>query len=189
MASDYSTRAEADTHSKSPSASEDKGATFVNSIITGQSDLTLSATRRLRSPVPSTVKLRSLTSVFTPSASHRVPHFDPNAGESGPGSTGTIGLALGIAFGLLFLIALLIAIWCLVARDRTEETDAEGDVEFDTESDLDETFETEEPEECASGYQSEDLDQMIADEFAFSAVFSDRNEEMAAFSDVFSMEI
>jgi hypothetical protein len=153
-----------------------------------QSDPSLSATKPFASPLLSTVKLRSQSSRFTPSASlENLGQFVP---PGGTGSGGTLGLVLGSIFGILALIALIIAIWFLVGRHRSDEGEpAEPDVEFDTETDLGDTeFETQD-EEVHSEYQSQDLDQMIADEFAFSAVFTDENEEESGLTEVFQMQV
>jgi hypothetical protein len=132
--------------------------------------------------------LKSSSSRFTPSAS-----LD-NAGQfiapGGRGSGGTLGLVLGSIFGLLALIALIIALWFLFGRNRSDEEEpAEPDLEFDTETDLDDTeFETQD-KEAHSEYQSHDLDQMIADEFVSSAVFTDENEEASASMVAFQMGV
>jgi hypothetical protein len=164
-------------------SSNGRRVTIVTRVITVQSDPTLSATNRPRSPQLSPIPPRSASSIFTASASlNQDVEIAPDARGSGTGSTGTVGIVLGVVFGLFALIALGFIIWFLLARERTEEEEAEPEVEFETETDCDDTgFSTEVRDECASGYQSQDLDQMIADEFAFSDVFTAENEE-AAFS-------
>jgi hypothetical protein len=163
------------TDSKSKFPSDEWKPPIVNSVLTVQSDPTLSRTVWIRTPLLSTLKSRSLSSPFTPSASLE-DKYDPNAGASGPGTTQALGIALGLVFGLLALIAAVLLLWFFVIRERTEETEAE--VEFETETDgTDPDYSTEIFDECPSGYQSQDLDQMMADEFAFSDVFTEENEE------------
>jgi hypothetical protein len=78
----------------------------------------------------------------------------------------------------LALIGLLFALWFFVIRDEQEEEPAEGDVEFDTETDMgDEEFSTE-MDEPASQYQSQDVDDLFADNFVRSDVFVNDDEEM-----------
>jgi hypothetical protein len=88
----------------------------------------------------------------------------------------------------LALAAIILALWLLVIRERSEDKGAEGDMEFDTERDRDDEidFEGDEP---ASGYQSQEFDQMIAEQFEFSDMFSGHHEETTMFSDLFQMNL
>jgi hypothetical protein len=100
--------------------------------------------------------------------------FVPNAGGSMPESNATLGVVLGVLFGLLALVAIVVAIW-LVGFRRREETEADPECEFETEQEESEI--TMDDAECPSGYQSEDIAEIIVDEFAFSDVFQIADEE------------
>jgi hypothetical protein len=91
----------------------------------------------------------------------------------------TAGVVLGTIFGLFAVAGVLVAVWIILGKRRTGGGGDEiGDVEFETESDVGSDIITD-VDEAPSGYHSEDMDQVIADEFAFAAVFTFNNDEAA----------
>jgi hypothetical protein len=99
-------------------------------------------------------------------------------GESGVETPGgqSLGVILGAVFGVLAVVGIVLGLWCMLSRDRSEEEPDEAELGAETQL-TEESFSVQAGEECASGYQSHDLEGLVATTQVYGIAFTHQCDE------------